>query len=159
MDEITQLKQQVQELQKKVDDLYSTAGFPEEILRTLKQKGFMRVSKALESFGQSGAEFDNFFVDYLQKTTVIAGIPSSRYIQFTVDSVSSNTLKIPIGSDMNNAQVVALSSDELPAPLTAANIYYIKNATGTTVELAGTPGGTTIDITDIGSGTHFLRFI
>lgn len=157
--EIETLKQELNQYKQKVDDLYSEASFPDQIQRNLVRRGFMKVSQALNSFGTTGATFDNFFVDYLNRTTVISGVPSSQYVNFTVASLAGNTLNAPIGSDMNDEQVVVLSSDALPDPLSAASIYYIINASGTTIQLAGSLGGSAINITNIGSGRHYLRFI
>jgi len=44
----------------------------------------------------------------------------------------------------------------LPTPLTAGSAYYVINTTGTTFKLSLTQGGAAIDITDAGTGTHFI---
>lgn len=161
MDEnkITELEQKVATLQNELEQIKQGRNITPEYERQMVNRGFMRVSQALNSFGTTGASFDNFFVDYLNKTTVISGIPSSQYVNFSVASVAGDTLNAPIGADMNNSQVVVLSSDALPDPLSAAGIYYIINANGSTIQLSGSFGGSAIDITDIGTGIHYLRFI
>ena len=51
----------------------------------------------------------------------------------------------------------------LPAPLKSWSedkyrSYYVRDSTTTTFRLAGTPGGSAIDITTAGSGTHGMSF-
>lgn len=157
--EIQQLKAELEEYKKKVDDLYSLANFPEEVARGLSKKGFMRVVKSLRSFGQSGATFDEFFTEFDNVQTVISGIPASQYVPFSVANISTDTLSGRLGADTIGMQVVAVSSSELPDTLLSGQIYYIINATGTTFQLSGTPGGSPIPINDSGTGFHFVRFI
>lgn len=44
----------------------------------------------------------------------------------------------------------------LPAPLVQGTRYYVRDRTGVTCKLALTPGGTAIDITTAGTGTHYI---
>ncbi len=47
-------------------------------------------------------------------------------------------------------------SGALPAGLALATTYYTINSTGQTCQLATSSGGSAVDITDTGTGTHFL---
>ena len=70
---------------------------------------------------------------------------------FTADS-GADTIAIT-GADFSVGQRVRVSSSgTLPAPLTASGYYYCL-AGG---QLAATLGGTAIDLTDTGSGTHSI---
>lgn len=60
------------------------------------------------------------------------------------------------GLKVNDA-VVFTTTGALPAPLAANTVYYVKTvATADTFTLSATAGGTVIDTTDAGSGTHTI---
>eukprot|EP00913_Durusdinium_trenchii_P028459 g26687.t1 len=50
--------------------------------------------------------------------------------------------------------VLLTTSDTLPAGLSVDTVYFIRDKTSTTFKLAATSGGSAIDITDAGTGTH-----
>lgn len=54
----------------------------------------------------------------------------------------------------DNDPVQVSSTTTLPDPLASATIYFILNATANTFQLSATPGGTAINLTDAGTGTH-----
>ncbi len=56
----------------------------------------------------------------------------------------------------NGQRIKVDSSGVLPDPLEATTYYYIISATSSTFKLALSRGGTEIDITDTGTGTHTL---
>ena len=51
---------------------------------------------------------------------------------------------------------VSNTGGALPAPLDANGNYYVISSTADTFQLAQTAGGSAIDLTDTGTGTHFL---
>jgi uncharacterized phiE125 gp8 family phage protein len=53
---------------------------------------------------------------------------------------------------------VSTDSADLPSPLAIETDYYVRDVSGTTFKLALTLDGTAIDITDAGSGTHYIGF-
>lgn len=57
-----------------------------------------------------------------------------------------------------DGDVVHLSTTDgdLPAGLATDTPYYVRDTSGDTFKLAATSGGSAIDITDTGTGTHFL---
>lgn len=56
----------------------------------------------------------------------------------------------------NGQRIYVDSSGVLPSPLEDLTFYYIISATSSTFKLALSRGGTEIDITDTGTGTHSL---
>jgi hypothetical protein len=68
------------------------------------------------------------------------------------------------GSNLPNGTEVKFgTTGTLPAPLKSwpedkYQSYYVRDSTTTTFRLAGTPGGSAIDITTEGSGTHGMSF-
>lgn len=75
----------------------------------------------------------------------------------TVSGVNTGTDTLTTGATHNvevNDPVEFTTTTTLPAPLVAGTVYYCKTApTATTMTLAATVGGATIDITTAGSGT------
>lgn len=59
------------------------------------------------------------------------------------------------GHGLANGDVLILTtSNTLPAGLSAGTAYYVRDTTTDTFKLAATSGGSAIDITDTGTGTH-----
>jgi hypothetical protein len=56
----------------------------------------------------------------------------------------------------NNTTLAFTSTGVLPTGLTAGTVYYAVNSTGSSFQLALTPGGAAIATTLAGSGTHFI---
>lgn len=75
---------------------------------------------------------------------------------FTVD-VSTNILTAKDHPFADGDYVVLTNSgNALPSPLFVGTTYYVRDVAGDTLKLALTSGGTAIDMTTLGSGTHFL---
>lgn len=155
------LQNKVAELTKKVDALYSTSNFPAQITNNLKKIGFMLINKNVGYLTGSNNEWDNLFVEFLNRETVITGKPSYYYIRFTAnpsnDTLNTNTF-IEDGTE-----VWLLTNGVLPVnsatgdPLLTGVPYYIRDATNTTCKLASSVGGAAINLTTSGSGTHYLN--
>lgn len=88
-------------------------------------------------------------------------------------SVGSNPLRVhgnttvtaTVATDMvnltahllsNGAPVKFTTSNTLPAPLSTSTTYYVVNASANTFQVSTTVGGSAVDITSTGSGTHRL---
>lgn len=59
----------------------------------------------------------------------------------------------------NGDRIVLATTNTLPAGLGDTIIYYIINRTGTTFKVSLTLGGSAVDITDTGIGTHYYTNI
>lgn len=55
---------------------------------------------------------------------------------------------------VNNDPVRVSTTDTLPAGIVSANTYWVIAATENTFQLSSTPGGSAIDVTTTGTGTH-----
>lgn len=64
--------------------------------------------------------------------------------------------RTPVASE---AVRVVCTDGDLPAPLAVLTDYYVRDVSGSTCKLALTDGGSAIDITDAGTGTHFVGAI
>jgi hypothetical protein len=85
--------------------------------------------------------------------TAGALLTTTAAVAFTVnagtDVITSNAHGL---SDTN--LIIVKSDDTLPAGLAEYTEYYVRDATANTFKVAATSGGTAIDITDTGTGTH-----
>lgn len=103
------------------------------------------------------------FVTYLGETLRFNGTDSLKAFKNDIWIGASNATFTANISDTitsiahglsDNDIVKFITTDTLPTPLESNTAYYIINKTTDTFEIALTVGGTTIDITDIGTGTH-----
>lgn len=75
---------------------------------------------------------------------------------FTVNTTSN--VVTAVGHPYANGDVVPLSNTggDLPGGLTAGTVYYAVGVSGNDLQLSLTEGGSAVDITSAGTGTHFL---
>jgi hypothetical protein len=72
---------------------------------------------------------------------------------FTVDA-STDFLTSSAHGLLNGERVMVFSSTTLPTGISARTVYFVVNKTADTFQLSLTSGGTAIDLTDTGTGTH-----
>lgn len=75
---------------------------------------------------------------------------------FTV-TAANDTIDITSHGFSNGDRFILSSTTTLPAGLSAETLYYVVEATTNTFKLSLTVGGAAIDITDAGTGTHYLH--
>lgn len=97
----------------------------------------------------------------VDKATNIINCSNTSSSTFATTDVSTATDVITTGVNIaTGTPVKVTSSTTVPAGLTSGTIYYVINASSTTIKLATTranaTAGTAIDITSTGSGTHTL---
>lgn len=79
-------------------------------------------------------------------------------VTFTADTGTENIT--PASGTWSNGMAVQLTTTgTLPAPLATSTTYYVVNAGGGVFQLSTTFGGSTIDITTTGSGTHTVTLV
>lgn len=86
---------------------------------------------------------------------------SSRSLTFSPSDVdiSGNLINYAI-SGLTNGQIVEFTSTgTLPGGLTSGIIYYIINVDDTLFQVSTSSGGTAVDITSQGTGTHTLKIL
>jgi hypothetical protein len=152
--ELDQLKREVAQLKKQVESLSNPATISEEFLKTLVSKGFLRKSLYLTYEGSSGMMFTTVFADYENRTTALTGFDKSYYIKFTAET--SDTCTSPNHGLSNGTPLYIISTGIIPAGLSPLTQYYIINSATNTFKLSTSPGGAAVNITSVGSGTHYL---
>lgn len=74
---------------------------------------------------------------------------------FTADPATDILTNVNGSHNLNNGDLIAVNSNTaLPSPLDTITAYYVVNRTGTTFQVSLTKGGSPINITDAGTGTH-----
>jgi hypothetical protein len=82
---------------------------------------------------------------------------TSGTINFTADDATD--VVTATGHILQDGDIVTLTTTgTLPAGLTTATDYFVRDAATNTLKLAATLGGAAIDITTTGSGTHTINF-
>jgi hypothetical protein len=152
--EVESLKQKVKELTRKVEEFSNPATISDEFLKTLTDKGFLRKSLYLTYEGSSGMLFTTVFIDYESKTTALTGFDKSYYKNFTA-STSDTCTSISHGLT-NDTPVYVVSTGVVPGGLDPTVQYYIINSATDTFKLSTTVGGAAVNITSIGTGSHYL---
>jgi hypothetical protein len=199
--EIDELKRQNSELTKKVDALYSTAGFPDTVLETLQRKGFVRIDQVLETnyytTEERFAKYYYLFSKIDNKNVVFPTTAGQEFIKIQSVSASANTFTSNNHGLITNDLLTLWSTTTPPAPLKNGGKYYIQSPTINTFKLTdvfssvynnsttynigdvvsyqgsvysckttstgNVPTNTTywdnidINITDVGTGLHFLE--
>lgn len=114
-----------------IEDMEAVAGITSDQTLSLNAHDFVYGSGALQRTfaAESGTAFTtDFTTDYLTST----------------------------GHGLSNGdRVMVYSGTTLPAPLAANTVYFVVNKTTDTFKLSLTSGGSAIDLTDNGTGTHY----
>jgi hypothetical protein len=162
MDELTQLKSEVAQLKKQVEDLYSNTGFPDVILDNLSRKGFVRINQILTTpFTTIDGYESKYFYMFANIGTdkfVFSNISATDFVLPTV-SPSTDVFTANNHGFTDSNPVTVWSTTTPPDPLANGNTYYIRDATTNTFKLTDTIGGSAVNITDIGTGKLFLQKI
>jgi len=69
-------------------------------------------------------------------------------------SASADTITIPLHGFAANDRVMVATTGGLPAGLSASTAYYVIVVDVNTIKLSATSGGSAIDLTTAGTGTH-----
>lgn len=87
-----------------------------------------------------------------QTSSLTNGTP----VTFTVDE-PANTIE-SVAHGLTEAQPIWLTTDgTLPAPLSSATLYYVRNPTADDFQVATSRTGTPVNVTDTGTGTHSYK--
>jgi hypothetical protein len=163
MDELTQLKNQVKELQKKVDDLYSTAGFPDQVIEALQRKGVVVIRETLETpFTTIDGYESKYYYAFSKignKDMAFSNLSASDFVKVRGVNTSNDTLSVPSNDFSNTNPVTFWTSGTAPSPLVNGGTYYIKDVASDTTKLSATSGGSAVNLTTVGDGQHFLQKI
>ena len=78
------------------------------------------------------------------------GVPEADFTAAATDIITSNTHGLSAGDLIQ----VTTDGADLPAGLAVTTDYYVIDPTTNTFKVSATLGGTAVDITDAGTGTH-----
>jgi len=150
-----ELERQVKELTKQVDDFTNPTTMPEQFLKTLSDKGFVRFKTGLTTYtNPSGLEFKSYVAEFLNTGGLISYTPKSYLLKFT--AATSDVCTSPNHQMIDDLGVYVVSTGVFPAPLGNTAQYFIIDATANTFKLAESRGGTAVDITSTGGGDNYV---
>jgi len=155
--EIEQLKKRVQELEnwKSQKERQQIASPLDEISRKIIQKDLIVVKDYGEFVRADGMVGDYFyFVDINgKKERLSVNFPLWKFTaNASTDVITTEGIELSDDQD-----VLVMSTDSLPGGLVESMAYYVIDASGNTCKLSETLGGSAVDITSAGSGTHYIR--
>jgi len=149
------LKQEAANLKRELDTFKNPATISELFLSALVKKGFLRSNLDITYLSNSNLEFTTVFADFKDRTVALTGFDKSYYIKFTADTSDVCTSN---AHGLNDGDPVYLiSTGNLPTPLVTTTLYYIRDATTNTFKLTATLGGAAVNITNVGTGAHYLQ--
>ncbi|MBW4648901.1 MAG: hypothetical protein KME06_09385 [Kastovskya adunca ATA6-11-RM4] len=89
---------------------------------------------------------------------ILKNASAKANLPLIVDS-GSNTFTTPVAHGLAANELILITSNiALPGGVIENQIYYASNPSGPTFQIAATPGGAAIDLTDNGSGNIYLRY-
>jgi len=104
------------------------------------------------------------FLSYLGATVRVNGVDANKYYNGTswisdptgaAFTAATNDFITDVAHGLLNGDVVSFTTtDTLPAGLSLLTNYYVVEKTDDTFKVSLTKGGTAVDITDTGTGTH-----
>jgi len=155
------LKKEVDELKKKVDALYSTAGFPEDVMRALVKKGFFRVRETLTTTFPTvdGYDITNLyhFGRVNEREEVLGTVGTSGFTIIESSNPSTNTFTAKNHGYADTNPVSFRTTGTPPNGIINGATYTIMSATTDTFQLRSVSSGVLAPFTDIGNGRHFLQ--
>lgn len=127
---------------------------------TLKEglkEHFLSIKKKVGLFtgGASGRLFNFLFAE---QDPYKSSLFENTKVLFTAATSDVCTI---IGTETfsDGDRVVLATTNQLPDPLTPGTVYYVRDSTGRTFKLAATLGGAAIDLTNTGTGEHYIEYI
>lgn len=91
----------------------------------------------------------------------IRWLRASRYlgptVAFTADASTDKLTSAAHGLANGDRVLLATTAADLPAPLAAGTVYYVVSSATNDFKLATTSGGSAINLTDAGTGTHYWQ--
>ncbi|KQU96436.1 hypothetical protein [Devosia sp. Root105] len=129
--------------------------------RDIKQKGTRNAPSRQDNFGVVPSDPGQMAMIAAEQTDynypircVLNDEPVVRTFAVTISNASPAVVtKVDHGLPVNTAVKFA-TMGSLPTGLTAGTTYYVKTADDDTFTLSATPGGTAINTSGAGSGTH-----
>jgi len=93
----------------------------------------------------------------LKDVSTVPTFTDETFINTAITPTGGTADQILVGQDITtNTKLLFTVSTDLPSPLVAGTTYYVSRQSTTTMKLLDAPGGTIIDITDAGTGTHHV---
>jgi hypothetical protein len=155
------LKRRIEELEKKVNDLYNPASFPNPVVESLVSKGFFKYEGPtfLSYLNPNGKQFFEMFVRFKNESIAIGLFKKIDYKKIESINVATDTITSTNHGFIDNKQVRLATAGIAPGGLSNTPIYYIRDATTNTFKLTDAIGDPAIDITSTGGGFNYIVLV
>jgi hypothetical protein len=90
-------------------------------------------------------------------TATVTAVDSTVKSTVTISNASPGVVTWNAHGLSNDDPVIFTTTGSLPTGLTAGRVYFVRNQATNTFEVATAPGGTSINTSSAGSGTHTVR--
>jgi hypothetical protein len=121
--------------------------------RTITTTGY--VWTVGEQFTITGASNSNYNSGSV--TAEVSAVTSTVKSTVTITNASPGVVTWNSHGQSADTAVIFTTTGSLPDPLVAGRTYFVRNPAANTFEVALTPGGSSINTTSAGSGTHTAR--
>ncbi len=133
-----------------------TLGFVDEIdFSVLTNPTVMKVNRIYPT--SRDFVLSNYYWRFVMKRAVLTN-PIQMTDTFTAAVSDTLTMTSTNRYLWDGLEVTLTTTDTLPAGLALATTYYVISASTNTCELSLTAGGSAVDVTDTGTGTHTVTF-
>ena len=134
-------------LRDEVVDVYQSDVLIDTVTATGLRASYFETLKYAQAEDTMVLTHPDMETNQLQRQENVAG----TFTAATSDIITASTFNL-----YNGIPVQLTTSDTLPAGLALATTYYTVDSSGSTAKLSLTEGGSAVDITDTGTGTHTL---
>lgn len=159
MDELTYLENKVKELR-----AWKNARLDERLRYPLDIRSKQVLQKDVLVFtGKEKPSITNLLSDYTclglelsingEKRAVLASYPLYQFSAAVTDIITYGAGSFTVN---DNDTIAVVSTNLLPGGLTVNTVYYVINATATTFKVSLSQGGSAVDITNTGTGSHYF---
>lgn len=158
-----EMKRKIDELERKVNELsaWKEARTRQQLTYPLDETSFgilndkfLSIDNRIIYMGVGGREFPSYIVKQGGKYGEISAFNPVIFTANASTNVITASISLP-----DDTQVFLLTTGTLPDPLSTVIPYYIISSSGNTFKLSTSSGGSEVDITDTGTGIHFVTFI
>ena len=160
---IDRMDKEIQELKQwKAERIAQQITDPLDIVsQKILGKYFLAIVRTFTTLGAGSREFTSYIARQGKDGfRVSSEVPIYEFqADATTDylTIRQNVLTDETGSYPDGTEVVLFTNGTLPSPLSSAINYFVVSSTGNKVKLSLTLGGSAINITDAGTGEHYIQ--
>ena len=157
------LKKRIEALEKKVNDLYNPASFPQSVIDGLVKRGLVKIEKTLltpfTTTDGYNSKYYYMFADIDGKRVVFSNISAQDFTLITDVNTSTDVFTSNSHGFTNGDLFTYWTDGTTPSPISNGDSVYVRDVTTNTFKITNTIGGAALNITTTGTGTQYLQRI